>query len=326
MKKSYRLAAIGGTFDHFHLGHQKLITTALKFAEKLIIGVSDPSFSQVKTFGQSIESYLVRRQNILKYLAQIGATKNTKIVPLHDLYGPTLTQKDIDLLVVSQQTLKGAKLINQKRLGLNLPPLTVKIISMVQADNHQPITSSQIRQGIISPTGVVYSKNLNQSLTLSSPMRTFAAKPFGRILKQISLPKLKSALDQSLPIIIVGDAVTQYFIIHSLPFTHSLIDHQIGRRQTTYVYSFLQSWPRFQTANPSGTINLSATKAIEVMLKKPYGFLEVNGEEDLLVIPCVLKAPLGALVFYGQPQRGIVSVPVNLTHKNRLYYAILGEA
>jgi len=34
----------------------------------------------------------------------------------------------------------------------------------------------------------------------------------------------------------------------------------------------------------------------------------VDGEEDLAVIPCVLMAPEGSLILYGQPGEGVVLV------------------
>ena len=37
----------------------------------------------------------------------------------------------------------------------------------------------------------------------------------------------------------------------------------------------------------------------------------IEGEEDLLTIPAVMEAPLGAVVFYGQPLEGVVAVRVD---------------
>ena len=37
----------------------------------------------------------------------------------------------------------------------------------------------------------------------------------------------------------------------------------------------------------------------------------IDGEEDLLTIPAVIEAPLGAVVFYGQPLEGVVAVEVD---------------
>ena len=44
--------------------------------------------------------------------------------------------------------------------------------------------------------------------------------------------------------------------------------------------------------------------------EKPVMVL-IDGEEDLLTIPAVIEAPLGAVVFYGQPFEGVVAVKVD---------------
>jgi uncharacterized protein (UPF0218 family) len=44
----------------------------------------------------------------------------------------------------------------------------------------------------------------------------------------------------------------------------------------------------------------------------------VEGEEDLLTLVAVLKAPENSLVVYGQPHEGIVAVRVDKTTKEKV--------
>ncbi len=64
--------------------------------------------------------------------------------------------------------------------------------------------------------------------------------------------------------------------------------------------------------NPPGTITWESVAAIRRALSgsKPARVL-VEGEEDLLVIPAILAAPMGATVYYGQPGEGVVLVHVD---------------
>ncbi|HUH99965.1 MAG TPA: GTP-dependent dephospho-CoA kinase family protein, partial [Nitrososphaerales archaeon] len=64
--------------------------------------------------------------------------------------------------------------------------------------------------------------------------------------------------------------------------------------------------------NPAGTLTKGALKAMKraVLGPKPAMVL-IDGEEDLLTIPAVIDAPAGALVFYGQPLKGVVAVLVD---------------
>lgn len=70
-------------------------------------------------------------------------------------------------------------------------------------------------------------------------------------------------------------------------------------------------------ANPAGTITEEAELAISLALGSPPAKVEVNGEEDLLVLPCVARAPLGSAVYYGQPKAGVVKVMVSAATRKR---------
>ncbi len=64
--------------------------------------------------------------------------------------------------------------------------------------------------------------------------------------------------------------------------------------------------------NPAGSITKAARSAIRRAFagEKPVMVL-IDGEEDLLTIPAVIDAPLGAVVFYGQPLEGVVAIKVD---------------
>lgn len=67
-----------------------------------------------------------------------------------------------------------------------------------------------------------------------------------------------------------------------------------------------------RVVNPPAMITTDLWEAIE----RAYGGeasvrVEVEGEEDLAFIPCVLVAPKGSLVIYGMPDRGMVVVTVD---------------
>jgi uncharacterized protein (UPF0218 family) len=64
--------------------------------------------------------------------------------------------------------------------------------------------------------------------------------------------------------------------------------------------------------NPAGRITKAALDAMSRAFagEKPVMVL-IDGEEDLLTIPAVIEAPLGSVVFYGQPLEGVVAVRVD---------------
>lgn len=52
--------------------------------------------------------------------------------------------------------------------------------------------------------------------------------------------------------------------------------------------------------------------------------LLVDGEEDLLALPAIVHAPIGGVVYYGQPQQGLVEVMVT-EEKKREVLALLKQ-
>jgi len=69
--------------------------------------------------------------------------------------------------------------------------------------------------------------------------------------------------------------------------------------------------------NPAGSITSAAIAAVRKAIKsrkKPARVL-IEGEEDLLAIPAVEAAPLGATLLYGQPGIGVVVVAVDESAK-----------
>ena len=53
-------------------------------------------------------------------------------------------------------------------------------------------------------------------------------------------------------------------------------------------------------------------------MKKKTIFL-IDGEEDLVVLPLILILPLNSLIFYGQPQEGLVMITVSEEIKKTAY-------
>ena len=68
-----------------------------------------------------------------------------------------------------------------------------------------------------------------------------------------------------------------------------------------------------------GYIAKDAIIAIKQWAKNPKTtLLVVDGEEDLLALPAIAYVPLGNVVFYGQPQEGLVQVIVTKEKKQEV--------
>jgi uncharacterized protein (UPF0218 family) len=68
----------------------------------------------------------------------------------------------------------------------------------------------------------------------------------------------------------------------------------------------------YEVYNPAAVIYPEAWSVIDTAIHdSEKSLITVDGEEDLMGFPAVLLAPNGSAVLYGQPDVGIVWIPVN---------------
>ena len=147
--KKYNKVAVGGTFDKFHDGHKKLLSTAFEIADNVEIGVTSDAFGGLKG---DIDSCKVRMSNLKSFF---NDKSNFIIVPLDDPYGTTIYDSDFDAIVVSEETEPTAVEINKIRVSKGMNPLDIVVVSFVLAYDGTPISSTRIRRGEINKNGDV---------------------------------------------------------------------------------------------------------------------------------------------------------------------------
>ena len=145
--KKYSKVAVGGTFDKFHDGHKKLLSTAFEIGDKIEIGVTSDAFGGLKG---DIDSCEVRMDNLKSFFSD---KSNFIIVPLEDPYGTTIYDKDFEAIVVTEETEPTALEINKIRSSKGMKPLDIVVVSFVLAYDGTPISSTRIRSGEINQSG-----------------------------------------------------------------------------------------------------------------------------------------------------------------------------
>lgn len=78
-----------------------------------------------------IEPCEARMKSVKEFLEDISPPLVFRVVPIADPFGPTINEKDIDLIVVSKETIRGANKINEIRKSKGFPPLEVHSIDLV---------------------------------------------------------------------------------------------------------------------------------------------------------------------------------------------------
>jgi pantetheine-phosphate adenylyltransferase len=152
MKKSKKVA-VGGTFDELHKGHLALLSKAFEAGEYVVIGLTSDEFVAKMGKPHKTASYEERLEDLKAFLEKSGFAGRFEVVALKDSYGLTLDKDGLDALVVSKETEKIAQKINQKRAEAGLPPLKIITISLIQAENKKPISTTRIRGGEIDRNG-----------------------------------------------------------------------------------------------------------------------------------------------------------------------------
>jgi uncharacterized protein (UPF0218 family) len=154
---------------------------------------------------------------------------------------------------------------------------------------------------------------------LPDALRAELARPFGPVVAGKDLPAL---LKGAPAVLAVGDVVSLTLKTLGIEPRLFVCDFltQRGEPDPTYEAE-LGAWGSvaFRVSNPPATITREAWDAIrQGLAAKPRAGpvrVVVDGEEDLLGIPCFLEAPEGSLVLYGMPGKGVVVVAVDAAFK-----------
>ena len=152
--RRYRLAVLGGTFDHLHAGHAALLATAFRVGRSVAIGVTTDAFlgTHPKPRSSRIQSYSVRRDRLLRWLRARYPRHRWRVSPLENPYGRSV-DPEVKALVVSADTERGGRAVNRERRRRHVPTVPLVVVPLVLADDLEPVSSRRIRAGQIDPEG-----------------------------------------------------------------------------------------------------------------------------------------------------------------------------
>ncbi|KAJ6104540.1 hypothetical protein N7523_010860 [Penicillium sp. IBT 18751x] len=175
--------AVGGTFDHLHVGHKLLLTATALVLEPLeeadqrrdrilTAGITGDALLVNKKYAEYLESWEERYQSTASFLASImvfskesapqlertwGSGPNEKTVKMRvqpnlifnfveivDPFGPTITVEDISALVVSEETHSGGEAVNDKRKEKGWDVLGAFEVDVLQAGATEANIDSKI--------------------------------------------------------------------------------------------------------------------------------------------------------------------------------------
>ncbi len=322
----HNLGLIGGTFDRFHAGHKKLIDNALENCKKIEIWiVSDEIASKNNPLTMKWDH---RKDDIISNLGKDVINK-IKFGTLENEFGPAPSHPDATAIFCTAETVDMCVEINKMRREEKLDELEIIEVEHENAWDGIPISSTRIRNGEINRQGESWispyfnysNKDKNtESLVMTEYAEEMLKRPFGELIEgkdddytyamRVMVEKYSN---ENVPLITVGDVTTLALQETNQCADISLIDGKTKRKiwnQATKID--IEKYDNYlKCVNPAGSLTKSLLGCCKLALEKwlidkSTSIIDVEGEEDLAPLIIHLVAPLGAIIVYGQPGKGIV--------------------
>ncbi len=323
----YNTIICAGTFDRLHIGHKAFIRRAFALSKNVYLTITSDTYTSVHK--PMVASYSQRVDTLRKFLQREGLLKRAKILPIDDVYGITLDDKfSLEAILITEDSQKGAEMIQTARNKLSLRPLVIEIMPMVVGEAGIPLSSTYIREDLFDHEGklIIKEQLMKYPAFLPDALRQTLQKPFGKLIQ----PEEFSKNHDERKIIAIGDVTTK--VLHQQGFHQalSIIDFFVERRKQNTSLSalgFVGDETTYKSINPHATITPSlwtgCGDAFSQIQKEKKVILIVDGEEDLAVFPALLLAPDGFTICYGQPGIGMVVIPVNRKTKEQALTLLL---
>jgi inosine/xanthosine triphosphatase len=141
--------AVGGTFNILHRGHRALLDQAFEVGDIVLVGITSDLFASKGR--EDVLPLDERMETLVRYLE--SKQGRYELMVIDDPIGPAGSDPDIEAIVVSLETVKGAERVNEERSRRGLAPLEVISIELVKAEDDRRISSSRIVNGTIDREG-----------------------------------------------------------------------------------------------------------------------------------------------------------------------------
>jgi hypothetical protein len=306
-------------FDRLHIGHKVMIDRLSEMPDPVACVTDGELVGPGLELSALIQPVEHRLRKLTKYIRKIGQDQVIKTKAF---------SKNNDLMSIDGNTAfmmyegpccsvieSGALAFRKKELSVNDH---VELLKPVRTSDGSKVSSARIRRGEIDRQGR-YLRGTNEPprflqveerASLKSPKGdVFAAKdgkPEERVVQRIK--------DESpIKVIAVGDMTSDTILREGYTPDVMIVDGLTKRGP--YGKQFSASH-EFTIYNPAAVIYPEAWSAVNTAIhEREKSLIIVDGEEDLIGFPAVLLAPNGSAVLYGQPDVGIVWIPVNDENK-----------
>lgn len=302
-------------FDRMHLGHHVLVDRLQDMSEPVAAVTGGELMGEDLELASLIQPPEIRIIRLNEYLKSIdldetiGVKYLTSFRELLEIEGPTTFMMYQGPCCVELEA-RGLNLRKEK-LGIRD---NLEFLKPVRAHDGDKLSSARIRLGEVDREGHKLRGTYEPPRRLEFDSRRQLKTPKGRLYGVTEGPPEKAVVkrikDESPPLVIaVGDVTSATLIDEGYQPNVCIIDGATKRGQFDREF---HSDREYLIYNPREVIYPEAWSTIDTAIHDDRTtIITVDGEEDLLGFPAVLLAPIGAVVLYGQPNEGVVWVPVN---------------
>ncbi|MHA1577400.1 MAG: DUF359 domain-containing protein [Candidatus Thorarchaeota archaeon] len=306
-------------FDRFHIGHHVLIDRLCDIPEP-VAAVSDGELiAKDLILSELIQPLDLRVKNLRSYLKSIELESTIRI--------ETISSFD-DLLAIPGATtfmmFEGpcCKEIEEKTLKLRKEKMGIvdvqELLKPVKAGDGDKMSSARVRLGEIDRKGRKLTGKYQHPRRLPTESREGLATPKGDVFatehgnpEQRIVKKLIAEKPHC--VITVGDVTTATILAEGYEPDVMVVD---GITKRGIFEGEFSADVEYVIYNPPAMIYPEAWTVMETAIRSgKKSLITVEGEEDLMGFPAVLLADEGSVVLYGQPDVGIVWIPVNQSTK-----------
>lgn len=317
-----------GTFDHFHAGHEAFLEQAFEQAEKVSIGITTDKLLEGKNFKTHIQSFNDRKKYVEEFLKRKKLLDRAVFFELTDVIGIADEDESLDSIFITKDTIANARKVNQQRKKIGFRVLKIITVSFIKAQDNRKISSTRIRKGEIDRQGEKYAYFFKEKvLQLPSKIRYLLREPLGKIIEGTeetileTAQKAKKYIEEKQPsmLISVGDIATESLENAGAKIDFSIIDFKTQRnKEVTLSFTSEKKYKNNPGTISGRAIHIFSSKLKKFFSQKGKQQLLISGEEDLIALPAILLAPLGAMVVYGQFKLGLVIVEVTEEMKKQV--------
>lgn len=158
----FKKVAVGGTFDYLHDGHTAILSKAFEIGEQVLVGIVSDRM-KLRKDSAGIQPLRTRKKKLLDLLRARGWSSRAEVCVISDPHGPAVDDRELEAIVVSEETRPRAEEINKIRNSRGLEPLEIVQIPWVLAEDGTPISSIRVRYGEMDARGKI--KRANEGIS-----------------------------------------------------------------------------------------------------------------------------------------------------------------